>query len=443
MVGVGRAARSEVLTEDLQTLERRVDLVKQVWHTMVKKLQTCSQSQSGDFERRLVRVTSFSHFLLLKKTPEAGLYHSMIESANLLGTDTLLGPMMKLCGDAQGNLAHSLVNYEIAVETKVTSPIQQLLENEIPTIQKLRKQLSRLTLDMDSVRTRYQTAARQTQGGQGTSTTKVDAIRDELDEACTKVQQCRDQLATEMYNFVARESEYSELLIELVREQTEYHRQALETLDNMLPEMTEQLEQYCQIPVYGLALEEHLRRSNRDIASVLEECVCTLLHVGMEEEGLFRIAGSASRLKKLKAALNSGLVDMSDYIMDIPCVASALKQYLRELPEPLMTHALYDEWMQAAYLAPEERLNVFRLVLEKMPKANYNNLRYLIKFLVKLSEKSDVNKMSARPNLLWPPGDNSPSVVSSGTQASIVETLINNADTLFPGGKPQYCRLLF
>ena len=35
---------------------------------------------------------------------------------------------MKLCGDAQGNLAHSLVNYEIAVETKVTSPIQQLLE---------------------------------------------------------------------------------------------------------------------------------------------------------------------------------------------------------------------------------------------------------------------------------------------------------------------------
>ena len=43
-------------------------------------------------------------------------------------------------------------------------------------------------------------------------------------------------------------------------------------------------EQYCQMPVYGLALEEHLRRSNRDIASVLEECICTLLHIGLEEE---------------------------------------------------------------------------------------------------------------------------------------------------------------
>jgi RhoGAP domain. len=29
-------------------------------------------------------------------------------------------------------------------------------------------------------------------------------------------------------------------------------------------------------------------------------------------------------------------------------IAGALKLYLRDLPEPLMTHALYDEWMAAA-----------------------------------------------------------------------------------------------
>jgi len=29
-------------------------------------------------------------------------------------------------------------------------------------------------------------------------------------------------------------------------------------------------------------------------------------------------------------------------------IACALKSYLRDLPEPLMTHALYDEWMAAA-----------------------------------------------------------------------------------------------
>ena len=37
-------------------------------------------------------------------------------------------------------------------------------------------------------------------------------------------------------------------------------------------------------PVYGVSLEEHLRRTNRDISVVLEDCVVTLLEVGMEEE---------------------------------------------------------------------------------------------------------------------------------------------------------------
>ena len=42
------------------------------------------------------------------------------------------------------------------------------------------------------------------------------------------------------------------------------------------------------------------------------------------------------------------MVDMSEHVRDIHCVAGALKLYLRELPEPLMTYSLYSEWMHAA-----------------------------------------------------------------------------------------------
>lgn len=35
--------------------------------------------------------------------------------------------------------------------------------------------------------------------------------------------------------------------------------------------------------------------------------------------------------------------------LHVCCVTSgALKSYLRELPEPLMTYQLYDEWIQAS-----------------------------------------------------------------------------------------------
>ena len=44
------------------------------------------------------------------------------------------------------------------------------------------------------------------------------------------------------------------------------------------------------------------------------------------------------------------MLDMNEFVTDVHCIAGALKQYLRELPEPLMTFALYDEWMAAAHL---------------------------------------------------------------------------------------------
>ena len=46
--------------------------------------------------------------------------------------------------------------------------------------------------------------------------------------------------------------------------------------------------------------------------------------------------------------------------------------------------------------------------VNKLPKTNYNNVKYLIKFLSKLAEKSDINKMTPSniaivfgPNLLY------------------------------------------
>jgi hypothetical protein len=44
-------------------------------------------------------------------------------------------------------------------------------------------------------------------------------------------------------------------------------------------------------PVYGYPLEEHLRVTQRKVAFPIELCVCALLELGMEEEGLFRVAG--------------------------------------------------------------------------------------------------------------------------------------------------------
>nr|XP_054531736.1 SH3 domain-binding protein 1 isoform X3 [Pan troglodytes] len=127
--------------------------------------------------------------------------------------------------------------------------------------------------------------------------------------------------------------------------------------------------------------------------------------------------------------------------------AGALKSYLRELPEPLMTFDLYDDWMRAASLKePGARLQALQEVCSRLPPENLSNLRYLMKFLARLAEEQEVNKMTPSniaivlgPNLLWPPekeGDQAQldaASVSSIQVVGVVEALIQSADTLFPG----------
>ncbi|XP_061175327.1 rho GTPase-activating protein 17-like isoform X2 [Saccostrea echinata] len=424
------AEKSEVLSEDLQTVEKRVELVKSVCQSTAKKIAGCLQGQGTDFEKRL------------KKLPENALGLGMIESSGLLGTDSVMGSMFQTCGECQTTLAKELLQYEIDVEQKVLAPIQEILEDEIPVINKCKKQLSKLTLDMDSCKGRWNQAVKQSQvhgTNMVTASAKADQLKEEYEESCNKMYQARDNLATEMFNFVAKEAEHSSKLISLLEAQRLYHKRALEALDQAIPKLNEALECNPLKKVYGVPLEEHLRVTGRDIALVLEVCVITLIEGGLEEEGLFRIAGMASKVKKLKNAFDANVIDMEEYAIDLHTVAGALKQYFRELPEPLLTTQLYPDFIQAAKLPQEQKLQHLWAAIRKLPEQNYNNFRYLIKFLAKLAEKSDENKMTPSniaivigPNLLWSEGDNGPNMVTSGTISNMIELFITHCNWFFP-----------
>ncbi|XP_039211015.1 rho GTPase-activating protein 44 isoform X6 [Crotalus tigris] len=369
-----------------------------------------------------------------------------MEGSAILGDDSLLGKMLKLCGEAEDKLAQELIHFELQVERDVIEPLFVLAEVEIPNIQKQRKHLAKLVLDMDSSRTRWQQSAKSSglSSNLQPSGAKADALREEMEEAANRVEICRDQLSADMYNFVAKEIDYANYFQTLIKVQAEYHRKSLALLQNVLPQIKAQQEAWIEKPSFGKPLEEHLAVSDREIAFPIEACVTMLLECGMQEEGLFRVAPSASKLKKLKAALDCCVVDVQEYSADPHAIAGALKSYLRELPEPLMTFELYEEWIQASNIQDQDkRLQALWNALEKLPKASYNNLRYLIKFLANLTEYQDANKMTPSniaivlgPNLLWPQteGNITEMMATVSLQiVAIIEPLIQHADWFFPG----------
>uniref|UniRef100_A0A8C1RRE5 Rho GTPase-activating protein 17 n=1 Tax=Cyprinus carpio TaxID=7962 RepID=A0A8C1RRE5_CYPCA len=410
---VGRAEKTEVLSDDLLMIERRLENVRLVSHNAHKRMVMCLQGNVGsDVEKR--------H----KKLPLTALSQSMLDGGSQLGDESLIGKMMEVCGEAESKLAFEQSQHEVQLERDVLEPLSQLAEVDIPNILKQRKHLAKLVLDFDSAKARYQqaTKAYPSAANAQAMAAKVDTLKEEMDEAQNKMEICKDQLAADMYSFSSKEGEYARYYVLLLEAQAEYHRRALASIESVLPSIQSQ-----QGGIFSLHF--------------LDTLVCSPHFFWCQ--GLFRIAAGASKLKKLKAALDCSTSQLEEFYSDPHAVAGALKSYLRELPEPLMTYQLYEEWIQASNVSdPDKRLQALWVVCDMLPKANKSNFRYLVKFLAKLALESDVNKMTASnisivlgPNLLWAKTEGSLAEMAATTSVhvvSIIELIINHASWFFP-----------
>ncbi len=105
-------------------------------------------------------------------------------------------------------------------------------------------------------------------------------------------------------------------------------------------------------------------------------------------------------IKQLKEVFDCGeSVEFTIPDVDVHTVASLLKLYLRELPEPVVPRQFYEPVMKIVqrdlHVAPEKAMNSLQALLTHMPRNNYNLLQYLTHFLYEVSNKSEVNKMTA------------------------------------------------
>lgn len=149
----------------------------------------------------------------------------------------------------------------------------------------------------------------------------------------------------------------------------------------------------------------------------------------------------SSKVRRMKLSLDAGLFSVPlprDY-RDVHVVASVLKSYLRELPEPLLTYRLYESFMNASRQPTEQaRLNSLWESIHLLPDANFQNLRYLIKFLSALTQNQSTNKMTpsnlaivVAPNLLWAADESTFDMNVATVVNCVVELLIKHADWFF------------
>lgn len=159
-------------------------------------------------------------------------------------------------------------------------------------------------------------------------------------------------------------------------------------------------------PAFGLQLADAVeycspRGVDVCLPAVVYRCLEYLkAHNAWSEEGIFRLSGSSVVIKGLRDRFNNEgdfdfLADNNFY--DVHAVASLLKLYLRELPSSVLTRELHLDFLHVLDLDEKsKKIAAFKLLVQKLPQANWTLIRALSEFLIGIVNNSNVNKMSVR-----------------------------------------------
>lgn len=164
---------------------------------------------------------------------------------------------------------------------------------------------------------------------------------------------------------------------------------------------------------------------------------------GINDQGLFRVVGVSSKVQKLLCLMideKSSEIDLAaSEDWDVKTITSALKLYLRSLPEPLMTYELYKEFIVPAKSAtPESRVQAIHCLVHKLPERNRLVLSLVTKHLANVAANSKQNLMTVAnlgvvfgPTLMRPQEETVAAIMDLKFQNIVVEILIEQHEKIF------------
>ncbi|KAM0733920.1 GTPase-activating protein CdGAPr [Formica fusca] len=206
--------------------------------------------------------------------------------------------------------------------------------------------------------------------------------------------------------------------------------------------------------VFGCDLGEHLLNSGQDVPTVLTCCAEFIEKHGLVD-GIYRLSGVTSNIQKLRNAFDEDRVPAlhsdESILQDIHSVASLLKMYFRELPNPLCTYQLYSTFVSAVQASSDaERLRRMRDAVRKLPPPHYRTLEYLMRHLVRVAARGSETGMTPRNvAIVWAPNllrckelevGGVAALQGVGVQAVVTEFLVCYAELIFgdgPVGRPK------
>ncbi|XP_034836392.1 uncharacterized protein RhoGAP102A isoform X1 [Maniola hyperantus] len=157
------------------------------------------------------------------------------------------------------------------------------------------------------------------------------------------------------------------------------------------------------------------------VPSIVSACLAHLRRHGLHTLGLFRVSSSKKRVRQLREEWERGTETAIDAAVSPHDVAALLKEFLRDLPDPLLCRDLYPAFLQTQKIRNRRlQWEALRLIVQLLPAAHRDTLSALLSFLAQLAANADDdrepgNRMTAAnlatifaPNILHRNNPNEP-----------------------------------
>ncbi|XP_057695656.1 stAR-related lipid transfer protein 13-like isoform X2 [Corythoichthys intestinalis] len=147
--------------------------------------------------------------------------------------------------------------------------------------------------------------------------------------------------------------------------------------------------------VFGVPLIVHVQRSGQPLPLGLQQALRYLRSQCLDQVGLFRKSGVKSRIQALRQ-MNESAPDNVNYDdQSAYDVADMVKQFFRDLPEPLLTSKLGETFLHIyQYVPKDQRFQAVQAAIMLMSDENREVLQTLLCFLSDVTSSVEENQMT-------------------------------------------------
>ncbi|XP_075052275.1 rho GTPase-activating protein 7 isoform X2 [Mixophyes fleayi] len=147
--------------------------------------------------------------------------------------------------------------------------------------------------------------------------------------------------------------------------------------------------------VFGVPLAINVQRSGQPLPPSIQQAMRYLRSQCLDQVGLFRKSGVKSRILALREISENSADCLMYEGQSAYDLADMLKQYFRDLPEPLLTNKLSETFLQIyQYVPKDQRLQAIKAAIMLLPDENREVLQTLLYFLNDVAAAVDENQMT-------------------------------------------------